>query len=136
MRSAALLVAIVGLGLGALALVRQGTGHQTLLAGGVLVAVGLPLLGLARWQLGSAFAVSPQAKGLVTQGLYARMPHPMYVFLDLALLGGIIMARQEWLFFVWAGFVAVQAWQARREARVLEQAYGDAYRAYRKRTWW
>ncbi|MBP1775523.1 MAG: Phospholipid methyltransferase [candidate division NC10 bacterium] len=136
MRSAAVLAAIVVLGLGALALVRQGTGHQTLLAGGVLVVVGLPLLGLARWQLGRAFAVTPQAKGLVTQGLYARIPHPMYVFLDLALLGAIIMARREWLLFVWAGLVAVQVRQARREARVLEQAYGDAYRAYRKRTWW
>lgn len=136
MRSAAVLAAIAVLGLGALALVRQGTGHQTLLAGGVLVVVGLPLLGLARWQLGRAFTVTPQAKGLVTQGLYARMPHPMYVFLDLALLGAIIMARREWLLVVWAGLVAVQVWQARREARVLEQAYGDAYRAYRKRTWW
>jgi protein-S-isoprenylcysteine O-methyltransferase Ste14 len=136
MRSAAVLAAIVVLGLGALALVRQGTGHQTLLAGGVLVVVGLPLLGLARWQLGRAFAVTPQAKGLVTQGLYARIPHPMYVFLDLALLGAIIMARREWLLVVWAGLVAVQVRQARREARVLEQAYGDAYRAYRKRTWW
>jgi len=136
MRSAAVLAAIVVLGLGALALVRQGTGHQTLLAGGVLVVVGLPLLGLARWQLGRAFAVTPQAKGLVTQGLYARIPDPMYVFLDLALLGAIIMARREWLLVVWAALVAVQVWQARREARVLEQAYGDAYRAYRKRTWW
>lgn len=136
MRSAALVAAIVVLGVGAFWLTEQGTRRQTLLAGGLLLVLGLPLPGLARRQLGNAFAVAPQAKGLVTEGLYARIPHPMYMFLDLALLGAIIMTRQQWLLVAWAGLVAVQAWQARREARVLEQAFGDAYRDYRRRTWW
>lgn len=136
MRSAALVAAVVVLGVGAFLLIQQGTSRQTLLTGGLLLALGLPLLGVARRQLGRAFAMTPQAKGLVTEGLYARIPHPMYVFLDLVLLGAIIMARQQWLLVVWAGLVAVQAWQARREARVLEQAFGDAYRDYRGRTWW
>ena len=136
MRSAALVAAVVVLGVGALVLIQQGTSRQTLVTGGLLLALGLPLLGVARRQLGRAFAITPQAKGLVTQGLYARIPHPMYVFLDLALLGAIIMARQQWLLIAWAGLVSVQAWQARREARVLEQAFGDAYRHYRGRTWW
>jgi protein-S-isoprenylcysteine O-methyltransferase Ste14 len=55
----------------------------------------------------------------------------MYAFLDLALLGVIIMARRQWPLVIWAGLVAVQASQARREARILEQAFGDAYRDYR-----
>jgi protein-S-isoprenylcysteine O-methyltransferase Ste14 len=96
----------------------------------------LPLLVLARRQLGNAFSVTPQAKGLVTKGLYARIPHPMYVSLDLALLGAVIMVRRPWLLIAWAGLVGAQVWQARREGRVLEQAFGDAYRTYRSRTWW
>ena len=28
------------------------------------------------------------------------------------------------------------AWAARREVRVLERAFGDAYREYRTKTWW
>ncbi len=136
MRGAALGATVVLLGLGAFLLIEQGTGRQTLLTGGVLLALGLPLLGVARRQLGGAFAVTPQAKALVTEGLYARIPHPMYVFLDLALLGAVIVARRQWLLAVWAGLVVVQAWQAHREARVLEQAFGDAYRDYRRRTWW
>jgi protein-S-isoprenylcysteine O-methyltransferase Ste14 len=136
MRSAALVAAVVVLGVGAFLLIQQGTRRQTLLTGGLLLIIGLPLLGLARRQLGRAFAITPQAKGLVTEGLYARIPHPMYAFLDLALLGAIIMARRQWLLVVWAGLVAVQASQARREARILEQAFGDAYRDYRRRTWW
>jgi protein-S-isoprenylcysteine O-methyltransferase Ste14 len=100
------------------------------------VLVALALLALARRQLGAAFAFTPQARGLVTHGLYSRLPHPMYVFLDLALLGGILMGRQVWLLAAWAGLVVVQALQARREAKVLEQAFSDAYRAYRSRTLW
>jgi protein-S-isoprenylcysteine O-methyltransferase Ste14 len=135
MRATVLLLITVLLALAGLALVARGTTPQVLLAGGALVLVGAPLLAVARRQLGEAFAVTPQAKGLVMTGLYSRIPHPMYVFLDLTLLGLLIMLRQAWLFAAWAVLVAVQVWQARREARVLEAAFGDAYRAYRTRTW-
>jgi protein-S-isoprenylcysteine O-methyltransferase Ste14 len=60
----------------------------------------------------------------------------MYAFLDLALLGMVIAVRQPWLLVPWLGLAAVQAWQAAREAKVLEQAFGDAYTQYRARTWW
>ncbi len=136
LRGAAVLTVALLLALGALALVQRGTRQQTLLIGGVLALTGLPLVVLARRQLGHAFAVSPQAKELVTRGLYARIPHPMYVFLDVLLLGAIVMTRQAWPLVLWGGIVCVQAWQARRETRVLERAFGDAYREYRRRTWW
>jgi protein-S-isoprenylcysteine O-methyltransferase Ste14 len=136
MRAGVLLAAAMLVAIGAFVLIRQGTQQQALFAGGLVLLVGLPLLGLARRQLGSAFAVTPQAKGLVTRGLYSKIPHPMYVFLDLALLGAIVVLRQAWLLVIWAGLVLVQVWQARREAKVLEQAFGDTYRHYRRRTWW
>lgn len=136
MRAAVLLALVVLLAAGGATLITRGTGPATLCAGGVLILVGLPLLALARRQLGAAFAFTPQAKGLVTQGFYSRIPHPMYVFLDMALLGGVIMLRQAWLLVVWGGLVAVQVLQARREAKILERAFGEAYREYRRRTWW
>ena len=121
---------------GSLAVMLHGTRRDALLAGAVLVLVGLPLLLLSRLQLGNAFAVTPQAKALVTRGLYAKIPHPMYVFLDLALLGAVVMSRRAWILVILAALVAAQVWQARREARVLEEAFGEAYRTYRKGTWW
>jgi protein-S-isoprenylcysteine O-methyltransferase Ste14 len=45
-------------------------------------AVMLPsyiFLIMARVQLGTSFAVSPQAKELVTRGLYSKIRHPVYV---------------------------------------------------------
>jgi protein-S-isoprenylcysteine O-methyltransferase Ste14 len=136
MRGAVPLTVAIVLALAAGALIGQGTVRAGVFVGGALILVGLPLMSLARYQLGSAFAFTPQAKGLVTSGLYSRIPHPMYVFLDLALLGGIIMLRKVWLLIPWLGLVALQSLQARREAGVLERAYGDAYRDYRQRTWW
>jgi protein-S-isoprenylcysteine O-methyltransferase Ste14 len=121
---------------GAVYLVRQGSSRDTLIAAGVLVATGLPLVIVSRRQLGTAFSVGPRARALVTHGLYARIPHPMYVFLDVMLLGLIVALRQTWLLALWVAVILVQVWQARREARVLEGAFGDAYRAYRRQTWW
>ena len=136
MRAALLLTVAIVLALGAGGLVVQGSSQARVLGGGALVLSGLPLMLLARRQLGSAFAFTPQAKGLITTGLYSRVPHPMYVFLDVTLLGGIILLGVAWLLIPWIGLVALQSLQARREARVLERAFGDAYRDYRQRTWW
>jgi protein-S-isoprenylcysteine O-methyltransferase Ste14 len=124
------------LGAGAFAVIREGTREQAWIVGGLLLAVGVPLLALARWQLGRAFAFTPAAKGLVTHGLYSRIPHPMYVFLDTVLLGVVVLLRQAWLLVLLVGLAVLQAWQAGREARVLELKFGTDYRAYRTRTWW
>jgi protein-S-isoprenylcysteine O-methyltransferase Ste14 len=117
-------------------IIRLGTARDALVAGAILVAAGFPLLVLSRIQLGKAFSVAPRASTLVTHGLYSRIPHPMYVFLDLTLLGVVIALRQEWLLAAWLCLVAVQSWRAGQEAAVLERAFGEAYRKYRQETWW
>ena len=124
------------LAVGTLALIQRGERSLSLLIGRALLLMALPLVALARRQLGPAFAVTAQAKGLVTHGLYAKIPHPMYVFVDLAVLGAIILSHVAWLLLPWALLVVVQAWEAGREARALRQAFGEAYVEYRKRTWW
>lgn len=136
MRGTVLTVVGAAFGVGAFFLIREGTKEQTWIVGGLLLAVGLPFLVLARRQLGKAFALAPAAKGLVTHGLYSRIPHPMYVFLDTALLGVIVLLRQAWALAILVGLAVAQAWQAGREARVLEEKFGAEYREYRSRTWW
>ncbi len=136
MRRVVVVVVAVLLAAGAIALIRQGSRQLTLVVGGLLTVLSLALLVVARIQLGAAFSVSPQAKALVTRGLYRWIPHPLYAFLDLALLGLIILLRQPWLLIVLVVLVVVHAWASRRESQVLEQAFGDAYRNYRRRTLW
>lgn len=90
---------------------------------------------LARWQLGRSFSVRPEARGLVTDGLYSKLRHPVYVFGSLAWLGAL-MALLGWsALVIWVIVVAIEIVRARREERVLADAFGDEYAAYRERTW-
>jgi protein-S-isoprenylcysteine O-methyltransferase Ste14 len=89
----------------------------------------------ARYQLGESFSINPQAKQLVTSGIYSRIRNPLYVFSMLMILGAVIAYQQPVFLLIPAAIVVVQAIRAHREAKVLEAAFGDAYREYRKRTW-
>jgi protein-S-isoprenylcysteine O-methyltransferase Ste14 len=90
---------------------------------------------VARWQLGSAFSVTAQAHQLVTQGLYSKIRHPIYVFGTLAFLF-VVLALQGWpALIIWAIVILIQVGRVWREERVLEEAFGEEYTAYRSRTW-
>ena len=90
---------------------------------------------VARWQLGEAFSVTAQARQLVTQGLYSKIRHPIYVFGTLAFLL-IILALQGWpALFIWAIVILIQVTRVRREERVLAEKFGAEYTAYRSKTW-
>jgi len=102
------------------------------------IVVGLPsfiLMVISRRQLGASFAVGPKAKALVTTGLYSRIQHPLYLFLDLFLLGVVVAIGLPALILVWAALVVMQAIQSRREEKVLAEGFGAEYEAYKARTW-
>jgi protein-S-isoprenylcysteine O-methyltransferase Ste14 len=100
-----------------------------------LALIGYILVLTARVQLGRSFSVRPEAKELVSHGLYSRIRNPMYVFLDLMVIGLIFVLRLHWLLVVLAVLAFFQARQARREARVLEGKFGQTYLDYRNGTW-
>jgi len=105
------------------------------IAGLAVSVAGLALVTLARWQLGDAFSVEPRATMLVTHGLYARIRNPVYVF-GLVLFAGILLYFDLPQFLpALIPLAIMQAVRARREAHVLEERFGDAYRSYRARTW-
>jgi protein-S-isoprenylcysteine O-methyltransferase Ste14 len=131
------LVLIIALAtVAAFAAIEWATPLQALVAGGLLTAAGVPLMALSRIQLGEAFSVAPRATTLVTHGVYSRIPHPLYAFLDMALLGLVIALRRQWLLGPWLVLIAAHSWAARREASVLARAFGEEYRKYRANTWW
>jgi protein-S-isoprenylcysteine O-methyltransferase Ste14 len=103
--------------------------------GTVLAVLGVSGIGLARYQLGSSFSVKPEARELVTRGLYSKIRNPIYVF-GTVMLAGLFLVLQRPKYWIFVAFVVIiQIIRAHREARVLEAAFGDAYREYRRKTW-
>ena len=104
----------------------------------ISILVCLPscaLMIMSRRQLGESFTVAPKAMALVTTGLYSRIQHPMYLFLDLFILSIIVAIDIRPLIFVWAGLVIIQLGQSRHEERILSKTFGEEYEAYKTRTW-
>jgi protein-S-isoprenylcysteine O-methyltransferase Ste14 len=100
-----------------------------------LVVAGLLFIAVARYQLGRSFSVRAEAHQLVTSGLYSKIRNPIYVF-GMVMITGMILVLQRpegWLVLIAA--IVGQTIRARREARVLEAAFGDEYREYRRKTW-
>ena len=60
------------------------------IAGFVLIALGLSVMFVARWKLGDSFSVTPQARKLVTGGVYSVLRHPVYVTGIVALAGAAL----------------------------------------------
>ncbi|MGA7293074.1 MAG: isoprenylcysteine carboxylmethyltransferase family protein [Terriglobales bacterium] len=105
------------------------------LVGLVLALIGLTGVILARYTLGRSFSVVPKATALVTTGIYSKIRNPIYVSGMFFILGLILMVGRPELLAVFLLLVPMQIIRARREAAVLEAKFGDAYREYRKGTW-
>jgi protein-S-isoprenylcysteine O-methyltransferase Ste14 len=102
------------------------------------VAVAIPafcLWALARVQIRKSFAVSAQAKELVTHGLYSKIQNPVYVFGAVVIAGMIAYLNQPRFFLLFLIVLPVQWVRIRNERHALEAKFGEAYREYRRSTW-
>lgn len=102
------------------------------------LAISVPamvLLFTARYQLGRSFSVTPQARQLVSHGIYSKIRNPMYVFSALLIFGFLLALHRPFLFLLLAIVILVQIIRARQESKVLEEKFGDDYRQYKQSTW-
>jgi protein-S-isoprenylcysteine O-methyltransferase Ste14 len=103
--------------------------------GAAIVAAGVLGWAAARIEIGASFAVQARAKALVTRGIYSKIRNPIYVFSAVAVVGlALLFGQPLWLLLL-VVVIPMRGWRARAEARVLEAKFGEAYREYRRKTW-
>ncbi|MFY9740461.1 MAG: isoprenylcysteine carboxylmethyltransferase family protein [Candidatus Sulfotelmatobacter sp.] len=107
---------------------------QRCLGSGLMVA-GMIGIGVARYQLGRSFAIKAEARRLVTRGIYSKIRNPIYVFGSVLIAGLVLVVHRPGLWLIFGFVVIMQIMRAHREAEVLEAAFGEDYRQYRRKTW-
>lgn len=113
-----------------------GNSSPSLRAAGIALALAsFVLLLTSRAQLGKSFSVTPQARELVSHGIYSRIRHPMYLFVDLTIVG-ITTALGIWyLLAILLVLIPLQVRNARKESGLLLEKFGETYEQYRSQTW-
>ena len=114
---------------------RPGAWDLQRVVGTALIIAGIAGIATARYQLGKSFAVRAKAHQLVTHGVYSKIRNPIYVFGAVMIVGVVLVLHRPILWLLLAAIIIMQTLRARREAQVLEAAFGDAYREYRCKTW-
>jgi protein-S-isoprenylcysteine O-methyltransferase Ste14 len=98
--------------------------------------LGLGLAIFARINLGRNWGAPMSRKQepeLVTSGPYAVIRHPIYSGIMLAMLGSAMgQSAVWWLLLICYG--AYFIYSARRKEEFMSAQFGEAYRAYRRRT--
>jgi len=105
-------------------------------AGAALAVASLPLLAWTHVVLGRYWSVNlrlTEGHPLLTAGPYRWLAHPMYTAL-FAFMIGLSLASASPLFAVPSvGAIAALSVRIPREERMMEERFGEAYRAYRRR---
>jgi protein-S-isoprenylcysteine O-methyltransferase Ste14 len=101
------------------------------LLGGPLIISGAVLAGWATWAAGRVDLECPER--IVAHGPYAVSRHPMYVAWTLIYLGVALVLNMSWLLVLLPLLGLLVHREARREESRLEDAFGEAYRTYRRR---
>jgi protein-S-isoprenylcysteine O-methyltransferase Ste14 len=104
-------------------------------AGVALAVISFALAVLSRIQLGKSFAVTPKANDLVTHGLYSRLQHPMYVFVDLTVCGIALAVHRWYVLLPLVILLPLQIRNASKERNLLQEKFRERYIIYRRATW-
>ena len=118
-----------------LALLFHAPWTQVRIAGFILCVSAFSILTWARLNLGNSFSIAPEARKLVTNGVYSKVRHPVYTFGTLFIVGLIMYTGKLWFLVFLLLVVPLQIARARAEEKVLIAKFGDAYLNYKKSTW-
>lgn len=89
-------------------------------------------------QLGKAFDefidIKPEQK-LIDTGIFAYVRHPLHYALILEMGAMAWLIEEAWSWCVLGFAFVILVLREKEEEKALVQAFGDSYRAYRKRAW-
>ena len=119
----------------ALVVLRPAQWDAMRVIGLVLTIAGIGLLTIARVQLGNSFSITPQARALVTTGLYSKVRNPVYVSAAVVIAGFVMYVGMPMLLLLFLVLIPMQVLRARAEGRKLEETFGEEYREWKRQTW-
>jgi len=99
----------------------------------LLIVAGNALATAALLQLGRSFSIMPEARRLVTSGIYGFVRHPLYLAEELAVIGILMQFLSGATILLCAAHMAFQLRRIQNEETVLGGAFAE-YRAYSQRT--
>jgi len=99
----------------------------------LLILGGNVLCVLALLSLGRSLSLMPEARRLVTDGLYRRIRHPLYLAEEIAVIGVFLQYRSWTALAILLVHLALQLRRIAWEERVLGEAFPD-YATYARAT--
>lgn len=105
--------------------------------GSILTVVGLFGAIWARIYLGrnwSGYVTYKENHGLVTDGPYKFVRHPIYTSLILMFIGTILYYGSLFVFIIFIIMTSIFIWRIKREEKIMINLFGKKYLDYMKRT--
>jgi protein-S-isoprenylcysteine O-methyltransferase Ste14 len=99
----------------------------------VLILAGISGAVVALLQLGGSFSVMPEARRLITSGLYRYVRHPLYLAEEVAVLGLFMQFLSIWTAIILALQIAFQLRRIHNEEAVLTETLPE-YAFYKNKT--
>ncbi len=101
----------------------------------LIFIIGLIIWILGRIHIGKSYSVIPEAKKLITTGIYSKITHPIYVG-SVLFFGGMAIFTLDLYIIIFAVLLFIlQIRRARVEEKVLIKNFGSKYLKYKKQTW-
>ena len=107
----------------------------------VYIGLAVGLSGVVLWivamiHLGKSLMVLPGGDRLVTQGVYRYLRHPVYLGIDMTLLGLFLAVGSTMgMVYFFVVVLPLNIIRSRFEEKALLRKFGDQYEIYRQHTW-
>ncbi|MDC1205496.1 hypothetical protein N8083_01460 [Candidatus Pacebacteria bacterium] len=113
---------------------KYGMGFNEIL-GTLTTLIGYLFWFLSRYYLGKAYALLPEARYVVSDGIYSKIRHPLYISQMITLGGIIIFIENPKLWWLFLFVLLCQLYRKSQEEKLLIKKFVIKYTDYMKSTW-